>query len=153
PKQVDTLRKLWPVPTSLYTEPEWNPSRDTLFVDTTGLLAYLYAYAHVAWIGGGFGRGIHNILEAVVYGKPVFFGPKYHEFPEAEELIKLKVAESCQYPVGFSNAVKSFVKNKHRLQIISEKAKSYLNSKPNTPKIVVEVLKEKPWMKALYYRS
>lgn len=149
PRQIEAMRKLWPVPLSLYTESEWNPSRDTLLVDTTGLLAYLYAHAHVAWIGGGFGKGIHNILEAVAYGKPVFFGPNYHEFPEAEELIKLKVAESCQYPVGFANVVKNFVKNKNRLQKISEKSKHYLSLKPNTPKIVVEILKEKQWMQVL----
>ena len=52
------------------------------------MLASLYHYAHVAYIGGGFGRGIHNILEAVTFGKPVVFGPNYHKFKEACDIIE-----------------------------------------------------------------
>ena len=58
-----------------------------LVVDKMGLLSHLYRYGQVAYIGGGFGDGIHNTLEAAVYGLPVVFGPKYHKFREAEELV------------------------------------------------------------------
>ena len=51
------------------------------------MLSKLYRYADVAYIGGGFGVGIHNILEAVTFGKPVFFGPNYHKFQEARDII------------------------------------------------------------------
>lgn len=60
-----------------------------LIIDNIGLLSKLYRYATVAYIGGGFGVGIHNILEAVAYGKPVVFGPNYHKFQEAHDLIDL----------------------------------------------------------------
>lgn len=60
-----------------------------LIIDNIGLLSKLYRYATVAYIGGGFGVGIHNILEAVAYGKPVVFGPNYHKFQEAHDLIEL----------------------------------------------------------------
>lgn len=60
-----------------------------LIIDNIGLLSKLYRYATVAYIGGGFGVGIHNILEAVAYGKPVVFGPNYHKFKEAHDLIDL----------------------------------------------------------------
>ena len=60
-----------------------------LIIDNIGLLSKLYCYATVAYIGGGFGVGIHNILEAVAYGKPVVFGPNYHKFQEAHDLIDL----------------------------------------------------------------
>ena len=51
------------------------------------MLSKLYRYADVAYIGGGFGVGIHNILEAVTFGKPVLFGPNYHKFQEAHDII------------------------------------------------------------------
>ncbi len=61
-----------------------------LIIDNIGLLSKLYRYATVAYIGGGFGVGIHNILEAVAYGKPVVFGPNYHKFQEAHDIIELR---------------------------------------------------------------
>ena len=66
-----------------------NPSSRILIIDNIGMLSSLYRYADVAYIGGGFGVGIHNILEAVTYGKPVIFGPNYHKFKEANDLIAL----------------------------------------------------------------
>ncbi len=62
-------------------------STNCLVVDTIGILSSIYRYANVAYIGGGFGVGIHNALEAAVYGVPVVFGPNYHKFREACELI------------------------------------------------------------------
>ena len=66
-----------------------NILRSTLIIDNIGLLSQLYRYADVAYIGGGFGAGIHNILEAVAYGKPVLFGPRYTKFQEACDIIDL----------------------------------------------------------------
>lgn len=59
-----------------------------LIIDSIGILAYLYQFATVAYIGGGFGAGIHNILEAAAYGIPVIFGPRYEKFREAGDLIR-----------------------------------------------------------------
>ena len=60
---------------------------NVLIIDNIGLLSKLYRYATVAYIGGGFGAGIHNILEAVTFGKPVFFGPNHLKFQEAHDII------------------------------------------------------------------
>jgi len=65
-----------------------------LVVDTIGLLSSIYRYANVAYIGGGFGVGIHNTLEAAVYGIPVVFGPNYQKFREARDLIAISGAFS-----------------------------------------------------------
>ncbi len=65
-----------------------------IVVDCFGKLSSLYRYASVAYIGGGHGAGIHNINEAAVYGIPVVFGPNYHKFKEARDLIALKGAFS-----------------------------------------------------------
>jgi len=60
-----------------------------LIIDTIGLLSRLYRYADIAYIGGGFGAGIHNTLEAAAFGCPVIFGPNWEKFKEAVELIEL----------------------------------------------------------------
>ncbi len=60
----------------------------TLIIDSIGVLAYIYRYATLVYVGNGFGKGIHNILEPVVYGKPVIFGPNYSKFVEAVTLVK-----------------------------------------------------------------
>ena len=67
-----------------------------ILVDTIGKLSYLYRYGSLAYIGGGFGKGIHNILEAATYGLPVIFGPEYKKFSEAIELTSLGAA----FPIG-----------------------------------------------------
>ena len=59
-----------------------------VIVNTIGHLSHLYRYGTLAYIGGGFGKGIHNILEAATYGLPVIFGPNYRKFSEAVELIE-----------------------------------------------------------------
>ena len=61
---------------------------DCLIIDCFGLLSSIYRYGDMAYIGGGFGVGIHNTLEAAVYGIPVMFGPKYQKFQEAVQLIE-----------------------------------------------------------------
>ena len=61
--------------------------RQVLIINNFGMLSSLYQYARVAIIGGGFGQGIHNILEALTFGKPVVFGPNYGKFQEAKDIL------------------------------------------------------------------
>ncbi len=65
-----------------------------LILDTVGLLSSVYGYASWAYIGGGFGVGIHNTLEAATFGLPIAFGPKYMKFKEARDMIALGAARS-----------------------------------------------------------
>ncbi len=58
-----------------------------LIIDNVGMLSHLYQYGHIAYIGGGFGKGIHNTLEPMAFGLPVLFGPHYRGFAEAEYLV------------------------------------------------------------------
>jgi len=78
---------------------------DILFIDSIGMLAFLYRYADIAYIGGGFGKGIHNILEAVTFGKPVLFGPNYTKFQEAKDLISEQGAFSIKNEVELRNII------------------------------------------------
>ena len=67
-------------------------TKNVFVIDTIGVLNKIYRYGYLAYIGGGFSYGIHNILEPAVYGLPVVFGPNYNKFYEAEVLIKTKGA-------------------------------------------------------------
>jgi len=101
---------------------------DVLIINNIGLLSSLYKYGNIAYIGGGFGVGIHNILEAATFGKPIIFGPKYRKFKEAVDLIQFKGAFSIsnynelekhfdrllsdkQYLIETSAIAENFVKN------------------------------------------
>lgn len=87
---IQAVQRMWPEAV-LWTQREmidWHSSR-VVIVDEIGLLSTLYRYAHVAWIGGGFGAGIHNTLEAAVWRLPIVFGPRYEKFAEAKELIDI----------------------------------------------------------------
>lgn len=67
-----------------------------MIIDCFGLLSSIYRYGEIAYIGGGFGVGIHNTLEAAVYGIPVIFGPKYQKFQEAIQLLESEGAFSIK---------------------------------------------------------
>ena len=76
----------------LYTNFDPKKQTKTLVINKIGILSKIYRYARFAYIGAGFYDGIHNIQEAIVYDVPVVFGPKYHSFEEAVDLVKLKGA-------------------------------------------------------------
>ena len=82
--------------TALYSSKEESNLDDAqvFIIDTIGILNRLYQYSTVSYIGGAFKTGLHNILEAAVYGKPIFFGPHYDHFNEAVQLVALKGAFS-----------------------------------------------------------
>lgn len=80
-----------------------------LIVDCFGLLSSLYAYADVAYVGGGFGVGIHNINEAATYGVPVVFGPHYAKFKEAGDLILCGGAFSVDSEITFGETMNSLM--------------------------------------------
>lgn len=75
-----------------YTQatPENVEQADCLIIDCFGLLSSIYRYGEIAYVGGGFGVGIHNVLEAAVYGIPVLFGPNNQRFQEARQLLETK---------------------------------------------------------------
>lgn len=90
-KHLSDIEKLFPGSIKYSQFQTSNVKRQTpniLIIDNIGLLSRIYKYAYITYIGGGFNKsGIHNVLEAAVYGKPVLFGPYYHKFQEAADLI------------------------------------------------------------------
>jgi 3-deoxy-D-manno-octulosonic-acid transferase len=81
---------------------------NVLIIDSIGILSNIYQYANIAYIGGGFGAGIHNVLEAVAFGLPVIFGPNYQKFNEAKELINQKGAISISNYTELTSAIDCF---------------------------------------------
>ena len=81
---------------------------DVLVVNTIGVLSSVYQYGQVAYIGGGFGVGIHNTLEAAAWGMPVVFGPNYKKFQEAKELIECGAGWSIKNYVECARALDEF---------------------------------------------
>lgn len=89
-ERIDGLMKRLPARSLRFSELNENNTvaSKILVIDNIGILSHLYQYGDLAHIGGGFGVGIHNILEAATFGLPVTFGPNYHKFREARELIE-----------------------------------------------------------------
>ena len=77
----------------------------TLIIDNIGMLSSLYQYGHIAYIGGGFGSGIHNTLEAAAFGLPIVFGPNYYKFQEAKDMIDLGAAFSIKNGSDFERVL------------------------------------------------
>lgn len=114
----------------LYTETNETEAvdADCLILNCFGILSSCYRYAQVAHIGGGFGVGIHNINEAAVYGMPVIFGPKYHKFKEAHDLIAAGGAFSIQSAEEFSAKMNKMLSDKTYLADCGTRAKHYIES-------------------------
>ena len=85
---------------------------DCLIIDSFGMLSSIYRYSHVAYVGGGFGKGVHNTLEAAVYGIPVVFGPRYHKFKEAKNLIASGGGFSIDNEASFIDCIDNFITNR-----------------------------------------
>jgi len=113
-----------------------------LIIDNIGLLSYLYRYATLAYIGGGFGVGIHNILEAATYGKPVIFGPNYQKFNEAVELLKLEGAFVVHNAENLLQTVDELLNNKEKYSHASGVAGEYVISNAGASQMVIDKASE-----------
>ncbi len=118
------------------------PGHDILVVDSIGLLSRIYHYGQIAYIGGGFGVGIHNTLEAAVYGMPVIFGPNYQRFREAYDLIAVKASESIKDARELTDLVGSFIDDSDKLRAYSEAARNYVSQRTGATGIVMKYLEE-----------
>jgi len=99
---------------------------DCLIIDGFGLLSSIYRYGEIAYIGGGFGVGIHNILEAAVYGIPVIFGPKYHKFMEARQLLEEQGAFTIKDKEDLGQLLDNMISDKEFLKMSGLNAGNYV---------------------------
>jgi len=101
---------------------------DCLIIDCFGLLSSIYRYGEIAYIGGGFHAGIHNTLEAAVYGIPVIFGPRHEKFMEAVELIEHKGAFTIQNAEELNTLLDTMLADKEKRQEWGDNARNYVTS-------------------------
>lgn len=118
-----------------------------LIIDNIGILSSLYSYADFALIGGGFGKGIHNILEAAVFGMPIFFGPNYKNFPEATDLIELPGAHTIENYQNFEGILMNYLNNPKDLNRSSSITRSYVENKRGATDIIMKHIDDKNYLK------
>jgi 3-deoxy-D-manno-octulosonic-acid transferase len=137
------LKNQWNNELVLYSEASTASIKDAriLLIDNVGMLSSLYKYGMIAYIGGGFGKGIHNILEAAAYGMPVVFGPNYLKFQEAIQLKELKAAFPVANSFEFQNLLDSFLKDADFLKRTSSIAAGYVSEKTGATEMVLSILK------------
>ena len=111
-----------------------------LIIDNIGMLSNLYRYADIAYIGGGFGAGIHNILEAVAFGVPVIFGTNHKKFPEADELVQRGGGFSISGKEEFQKAIGLLLSDEMVLQMASMTCKNFVQGRKGaTERILKEI--------------
>lgn len=103
--------------------------KDILVIDTIGMLSQLYQYATVAYVGGGFNNGIHNILEVMAQGVPVAFGPNYHKFVEANEAEQLQIGKPIHNQAELFAFFSELLSDTEKRKTLSAKINSYMQSK------------------------
>ncbi len=116
--------------------PEEAREADCLIIDGYGKLSSTYSYGDIAYVGGGFGVSIHNINEAAVYGMPVLFGPNYHKFKEAYDLIDVKGAFTFSDNARFVEILDRLLTDKEYLAECGENAARYVKSKLGATEII-----------------
>ena len=108
-----------------------------LIIDNIGMLSSIYQYGEIAYVGGAFGKGLHNILEPATFGVPIFFGTKYQKFQEAIDLINLKSAFSIKNFEMFEEQINILLNDKIFFKKTGEISKKYiLDNKGGTKKIL-----------------
>lgn len=123
-----------------YTHYDTKRSASILILDTFGILSKLYRKATIVWIGGGWNKtGIHNSVEAAVYAKPLFWGPRYNRYREAMDLIKANGAKS----VETAAALHEYTANKKALSQMSDNAYHYVASQLGATTIIMNYIKLK----------
>jgi 3-deoxy-D-manno-octulosonic-acid transferase len=119
---------------------------DILIIDSIGLLSSLYRYADLAYVGGGFGSGIHNTLEAAAHGRKVLFGPKHEKFREAEGLIEARAGESVDAAESLAVAWLWAIENPGELASAGAAASAYVHQHTGaTATIVAAIRRELSW--------
>ena len=105
PKAIEELKESIKKKVFLYTEKDGKniSDFDVLIVNTIGLLTKIYSYADVAYVGGAFKTGLHNILEPATFGIPIVIGPQFTKFNEAIDLVRLKGCVSVKNQQEFSS--------------------------------------------------
>ncbi len=145
---IRRLLKILPENTIRYSKADKNSvaGKQVLVIDNIGMLSSVYRYGKLAYIGGGFGKGIHNILEPLAFGIPVVFGPKFQKFEEAVALTEKGACFSVSTSSEFE-AVMTKLSNPDFYKLATEETKDYLQRNRGATEKVMEFIAGKGWVK------
>lgn len=126
-----------------YTEatPESVADAKILIIDCFGLLSSIYGYGHVSYVGGGFGVGIHNVLEAAVWNIPVIFGPNNERFQEAQDLLASGGGRQIDSYQQFESLMNGYIADDSLRKADGDKAAQYVSSKAGATRKILSAVK------------
>jgi len=111
-----------------------------LVIDNIGMLSSLYQYGQIGYIGGGFGAGIHNTLEAAAFGLPVIFGPNYDRFKEARDLVASQLGFSISNAEELRNVFVQLTQDDLALQAISQQVKDFVRDRTGATALILKYI-------------
>jgi 3-deoxy-D-manno-octulosonic-acid transferase len=120
-----------------------NNQYNVLIIDNVGMLSRLYKYGTICFVGGAFdGDGVHNVLEAAVFGNPVFYGPIYKKYKEAADLIKLGGAISVENALELEQQFEALLHDESLCSSIGTKAAAYVYANKGATKFITNYIQE-----------
>jgi 3-deoxy-D-manno-octulosonic-acid transferase len=138
-ENIERIEKLFRIRSVRYSNFEKDSGESRiLIIDNIGMLSSLYRYAHIAEIGGGFSKGIHNILEAAAWSIPVAFGPNYHKFKEAEEMIGCGGAKSFSNYSEFEAVIGSWLEDDLKYRNDALSAGKYVKKHTGSTDLIIK---------------
>jgi 3-deoxy-D-manno-octulosonic-acid transferase len=141
---IERIEKLFNVKTIRYSEfSAASADARVMIIDNIGMLSSAYRYAYIAAIGGGFGKGIHNILEAACWGIPVVFGPNHKKFREAVELLSNGAAKTFSVYEEFKNILEFWLSDEKNYTISAKKASEFVNRNTGATEIIIKEIIQK----------
>jgi len=126
-------------------ELESSPKDETrvVYINRMGLLSKVYRYASVAYIGGGFGKAVHNTLEAMVYGIPVIFGPRNDRFLEVQRLKELGIGQQVKDDAELEDALRRAMEDMSYRASVRTKGQAFIQSQQGATESIVAWITEK----------
>lgn len=141
---IDALRSKFGAQTALWSDGMVADDKQVLIVDTVGYLSGLYRYGKVAYIGGGFGKeGIHNVLEAAVYGMPCLHGPVYQQYLEAVDLVQVGGSHVITSSTELVRQMDDWQKDAASYTKAANAASKYVHAKGGATEIIMAYLRAK----------
>lgn len=142
PELLENLTQKLTPGSILYSQKEGNEleKKQVLIVDAYSLLTKIYSYADIAYIGGGFGTGIHNILEAATFGVPIIIGPNYKKFQEAKDLIQLGGCLVVNNQEELTKVFQHLLENPEERRALGRKNQEYVLRNKNATQRILDTI-------------
>lgn len=120
------------------------PVSDVLILDTMGQLSSAYAYADLVYVGGGFGKAVHNTMEPAAYGVPVLFGPEHRKFQEIAGLMQAGGGKSVHNEDELEKEIRRLLKNPEERKTMGNHARHYVETHAGATPVIMHALA--PWL-------